>query len=679
MSSIKQVQDLEKQIDRVRRENSSLRRMLQERDGHMDVDTEGVEQLPLQLPEIGSEPKPKKRPTPLQGMLRARANVRNYSRGIWKPPAQYRLPAPMLFDAQKPELPTRQTTDHLLRSYYAAAHNMFPILHWPTFQNGVEDLYRPGGLQQVQLGWLSMFFAVLAVGSLFSADTPARRFYQPAEYVESSRKLVDPWNNDYVLDNARTLVLITICLNEMNLKSTAWNWLGSAVRVAQDIGLQSESGAWPVVEGEMRRRVWWTIYILDRSLAAELGRPVLIDDGDCDVSLPAGVDDHYLSDAGVRVPVGLEPLTHSLLAVIHVVRSYTALVRTLATPVIAPTRLSTFDQHFVACLRSFPPPCDPALGANVPLQPQFLGPLAYLLHARLLLHRHNLAPSCAPDVRMTAIEQCTHTALDTASLIARTSSSLADIATALLTTHLFRCSLFLVLAAYPDHAITCVRALAYINSRRDVAASCGRFIAFFVSTLCSKRAEYASYAAQTTPLQAFAPPRARTVGSVPTLFQEALLRDEELMVYVSADLQGSPGSGWVWAGAERDLPVHPSGLATAGGGAGSSLFSSLQRTGLTEEENQEWGGWERLEIAIRSLASGNPTPTPTSATWAMPGPLAIKTESGSSAPPPPPPLPTPGTGGAMMSHSPGADTNGDSPTGASKAPSKERISIANII
>ena len=79
----------------------------------------------------------------------------------------------------------------------------------------------------------------------------------------------------------------------------------------------------------MRRRTWWTMYVLDRALSSEMARPCIINDDDCDVSLPAAVDDQYIREDGMLVPNGAEPLTHSLLAVIHVVRSYPQLIKVL--------------------------------------------------------------------------------------------------------------------------------------------------------------------------------------------------------------------------------------------------------------------------------------------------------------------------------------------------------------
>lgn len=42
---------------------------------------------------------------------------------------------------------------------------------------------------------------------------------------------------------------------------------------------------------EIRRRVWYSLYVLDRLLALQLGRPPAVSDEECYVSLPSVVDD----------------------------------------------------------------------------------------------------------------------------------------------------------------------------------------------------------------------------------------------------------------------------------------------------------------------------------------------------------------------------------------------------
>jgi ribosomal protein L37AE/L43A len=592
MSSIKQVQDLEKQIAQVKRENSQLRSVLNLREGQMDIDSEGPQQTPLQLPEIGSPPKRRQRPTPPHDLSRVRSNIRNFGRGIFKPPAPYRqIGSQAHFNPPRPDLPPKHMADHLLGSYYASLHMIIPILHWPTFEQEYDAVYKAGSLHGVPPVWSSLLFAVLAVGVLFSSDPSIQRPHRGKEFIEISRGLIDLWNDEFVIDHARTAILASIFLNEMNLKSAAWTWLASAVRISQDIGLHCETGPWPMIEGEMRRRVWWGIYVWDRQMSLELGRPLLIEDADCDVALPAAIDDHYIHDAGMLVPNGVSPLTNFILPIIHVVRAVSQLIKTLKSPTISPSTLATFDTHFASCMAAFPPSFQHA--AQDPLDPRMLAPVCHLMNARVILHRHNLTTSCPPEARANAIEQCIRAALDSTNLFARAMASstssnptippFGPTANAMTCTHIWRCTLFLLFGGHFDAALTCIRASASIATLRDVNVACGRNIAFFLTTLIEKR---------------------RAGGLVGSSGYRGTM-DEELLAYVSGDLQASTENSWVWTGSETGMNI-----AGANGGKGvvgpsPTLMGGGREDGttvLTDAEARDWGGWERVEYLIGVLA-----------------------------------------------------------------------------
>lgn len=593
MSSIKQVQDLEKQITQIKRENSQLRSMLNGREGQMDIDSEGPQQMQIQLPEIGSHPKRRQRPPPPQELSRVRSNIRNFGRGIFKPPAPYRqIGSQAHFNPPRPDLPPKHMADHLLGSYYASVHMIIPILHWPTFEGEYEAVYKAGSLHGVPPVWSSLFFSVLAVGVLFSTEPSIHRPNKGKEYIETSRVLIDMWNDEFVIDHARAAILTSVFLTEMNLKSAAWTWLASAVRIAQDIGLHCETGPWPMIEGEMRRRVWWGIYVWDRHMSLELGRPLLIEDADCDVSLPAAIDDHYIHDAGMMVPSGVSPLTNFILPIIHVVRSVSQLIKTLKSLMISPSTLQTFDTHFSSCMAAFPPSCQ--LTAHEPLDPRILAPVCHLMNARLILHRHNLTTSCPPEVRGNAMEQCIRAALDSANLVARAMASstpsnpstppFGPTANAMTCTHIWRCTLFLLFGGHFDAALTCIRASASIATLRDVNVACGRNVAFFLGVLIEKR---------------------RAGGLVGSKgYRREREMDEELMAYVSGDLQASPENSWIWTGSETGMNiVGSSGAAKIG--ASPTLLGGGREEGtnvLTDVEARDWGGWERVEYLVGVLA-----------------------------------------------------------------------------
>jgi hypothetical protein len=71
-----------------------------------------------------------------------------------------------------------------------------------------------------------------------------------------------------------------------------WNTLGLAIRVAQSIGLHVEDSLrQPLAEQETMRRTWYSMYVLDRLLALQLGRPAAIHEGEYRVNLPSETEE----------------------------------------------------------------------------------------------------------------------------------------------------------------------------------------------------------------------------------------------------------------------------------------------------------------------------------------------------------------------------------------------------
>lgn len=73
--------------------------------------------------------------------------------------------------------------------------------------------------------------------------------------------------------------------------------LAQAISSAHILGLHSRSfyKALNVFDDEMYTRVWWSIYILDRRLSLESGRPFLIQDANVDSRLPLDLSDIWLT------------------------------------------------------------------------------------------------------------------------------------------------------------------------------------------------------------------------------------------------------------------------------------------------------------------------------------------------------------------------------------------------
>ena len=67
---------------------------------------------------------------------------------------------------------------------------------------------------------------------------------------------------------------------------------------AHTIGLHREKTLEkiPVFNAEMSRRLWWSIYVLDRRIALETREPFVIQDYNVDTALPSDLSDEWLSE-----------------------------------------------------------------------------------------------------------------------------------------------------------------------------------------------------------------------------------------------------------------------------------------------------------------------------------------------------------------------------------------------
>jgi Fungal specific transcription factor domain len=259
----RQVQDLEKQLSSTKQQLHQLRSGVLKADSVMDIEFDMSGQPVLKLPDVGYRPIRQNRPTIPQDLSRVRANVRNHGYGIIKVPPPYRqVTSRSLVSDNGPALLPKPVADRLLAQYHTYVHTVMPIIHWPSFITEYESLYQRGTLRGTSRDWAAVLFGVMACGVMHSLEPNKQQEAQG--YLLLSQTILDTWADEFSLDQARVALLASIALNEMNSRSSSWVWLGSAVRVAQDIGLHIESGPWSAVEREMRRRLWWGIYAWDR-------------------------------------------------------------------------------------------------------------------------------------------------------------------------------------------------------------------------------------------------------------------------------------------------------------------------------------------------------------------------------------------------------------------------------
>ena len=571
----------------------------------MDTDFSMGEETP-KLPDISHRPRRIFAPNTSQNLSNACSNMRLYGQGLINfPPAPSAIPRQQILTTDMPSLPPAGTVDALLRPYFSCIHSVFPLFHWSTFMNEYERISRSGSFRGISRGWVASFFSTLACGSLHSLDPGL--IAKGKEYLQTSVNLIDLWQDAFSVEQVQASIQISMFLYEFNLKSASWVWVGSAVRIAQDIGLHVQFGPSTSFEAEVRRRLWWAVYVweryvdlpscklavfrrsnklLYRLIVLELGRPLLIHDEDCDIEIPSPLVEQSTHEGG---PFSSDQKTTPLLAVIHIMRAVAQLNRVLKTAVISMDTLEIFEQHFRMCLSTFP--AEYRMKSDQYLDPRSLGPIIYLQNTRLLLHRHNLSPACSPEMRHLALDQCLAVAHDTTRILLRcmqppgvafnASASaptndwryhLSVAASTALCTHIWRCTLFLLFRAEYSAALVCIRACSAIGDVRAVNTCTGRYTTFFLKYLTERRQRNDVH---------------------------GLERDEEMMAYVSGDFQNRLEGSWVWQNSDLQSPLNVTPPQSAA--SSKNLSPSTAKLNEPAPQEVEWEGWEWIERTVEYL------------------------------------------------------------------------------
>lgn len=229
----------------------------------MDMDLGSLPYHGAELNPVGSPPPRRKKPAVSRDFSQVRSNLTDYGRGLLQIPSPYRVVIPQSNKpVEMPDLPARHITDRLLASYYENFHMQFPIIHWSTFGSQCDELYRTQSLVSLGTVWGAVFLCVLACGTLHTLDSSGMQ--DGKAFLTTAIEMKNHWQDEFSIEDARMAFLTGVFLTELNLKSAGWVWLGSAIRISQDIGLHVESGPWSSIEGEMRRRLWYSIYTWDR-------------------------------------------------------------------------------------------------------------------------------------------------------------------------------------------------------------------------------------------------------------------------------------------------------------------------------------------------------------------------------------------------------------------------------
>lgn len=189
----------------------------------------------------------------------------------------------------------------MIDAYFAQYHVSYPNLHEPTFRAQYSEVIpRPNGQC-----WTVLAYVVAAIGVWSSASSAAATDTLDLTLFARARSML---SFDFLEVGNMTLVLsLTLASNYQQKRdkpNSGYNYLGLAVRMAMVLGLHKEFQGWNIspLNMEIRRRVWWSLCVIDVGATITFIRPDVWPYNGIDVSLPLNVHDRDLIAASTAYP-----------------------------------------------------------------------------------------------------------------------------------------------------------------------------------------------------------------------------------------------------------------------------------------------------------------------------------------------------------------------------------------
>lgn len=135
---------------------------------------------------------------------------------------------------------------------------------------------------------------ILAFGKLYSVNQWIDYNGPPGfEYLIHALELLPDIHEEGSILFVETLALVGYFMQNLNRRDAAFLYVGMALRMAITLGLHQESSNADLdaAAKEHRRRVWWSVYSLDRIQSVKSGNPITIHDEDIGVTLPSKLPD----------------------------------------------------------------------------------------------------------------------------------------------------------------------------------------------------------------------------------------------------------------------------------------------------------------------------------------------------------------------------------------------------
>ncbi|KAF4547703.1 Fungal specific transcription factor domain-containing protein 4 [Elsinoe fawcettii] len=207
----------------------------------------------------------------------------------------------------------------LLETFFSQVHVLYPFLHPPSVWSTFDQLWDHPELWTFDTSLLpdltklklALLLFCLAIGRCTNSsrvdgskgkDGAGWNLYTVGLSLMEKQLNVNI-TGPRSLINLQVLVIMVVYLFRLDATQQAARILAMVISEAQSIGLHRRKTLTEVsvFHAELSRRLWWSAYVLDRRIALETGRPLIIQDSAVDAELASPVSDEYLTNCESNV------------------------------------------------------------------------------------------------------------------------------------------------------------------------------------------------------------------------------------------------------------------------------------------------------------------------------------------------------------------------------------------
>lgn len=207
----------------------------------------------------------------------------------------------------RPYLPPRGCCNYYVSRFFEEVHCIYWLYPIEHFHARLDDTYA-GFDTLISRSWLCSLYSICALGAAEGNKSNNPILVEVDEktsldYLALAKALLPKVHDEADIDSVRALAILvrilqhwihclhfismrltlysqSIALQTFGFRITSYLHMGTSIRIAFSLGLQHDRPhiSQSLVTRQRNRRIWWTLYLLDQSIASRCGSPCAIDE-----------------------------------------------------------------------------------------------------------------------------------------------------------------------------------------------------------------------------------------------------------------------------------------------------------------------------------------------------------------------------------------------------------------